>query len=57
MPNCLGYNPSHSSKVVYIDDRLMFVEVAQSLQIRGILHKAYETTRKAIEALGLVLGI
>jgi putative hydrolase of the HAD superfamily len=57
MPNCLGYSPSHSSKVVYIDDRLMFVEVAQSLQIRGILHKAYETTRKAIEALGLVLGI
>jgi putative hydrolase of the HAD superfamily len=44
-------------QVVYIDDRPMFVEVAQSLQIRGILHKDYETTRKALEAMGLSLGI
>ena len=44
-------------QVVYIDDRPMFVEVAQSLQIRGILHKDYETTQKALEAMGLGLGI
>jgi putative hydrolase of the HAD superfamily len=44
-------------QVVYIDDRPMFVEVAQSLQIQGILHKDYETTRKALEAMGLSLGI
>ncbi|HEX7395248.1 MAG TPA: HAD family phosphatase, partial [Anaerolineaceae bacterium] len=32
-------------QVVYIDDRPMFVEVAQGLEIRGIIHKGYETTR------------
>lgn len=42
-------------QVLYIDDRAMFVEVAQGLGIRGILHKDYETTRKALEAIGLSL--
>lgn len=40
-------------QVVYIDDRAMFVEVAQGLGIRGIIHKDCDTTRKALEALGL----
>jgi hypothetical protein len=35
----------------------MFVEVAQGLEIRGIIHKGYETTRKALEAMGLSLKI
>jgi putative hydrolase of the HAD superfamily len=42
-------------QVVYIDDRPMFVEVAQSLGIKGIIHKDYGTTRSALEALGLLL--
>jgi putative hydrolase of the HAD superfamily len=42
-------------QVVYIDDRPMFVEIAQELGIRGIIHKDYETTRKTLEALGLSL--
>jgi putative hydrolase of the HAD superfamily len=42
-------------QVVYIDDRSMFVEVAQSLGIRGIIHKDYETTRKFLETMGLGL--
>jgi putative hydrolase of the HAD superfamily len=42
-------------QVVYIDDRPMFVEVAQSLEIRGIIHKDYETTRKTLEGMGLSL--
>jgi len=42
-------------QVVYIDDRAMFIEVAQGLEIRGIIHKGYETTRKALETLGLPL--
>ena len=42
-------------RVVYIDDRPMFVEVAQSLEIRGIIHKNFETTRKTLEGLGLTL--
>jgi putative hydrolase of the HAD superfamily len=42
-------------QVVYIDDRPMFVEIAQELGIRGIIHKDYETTRKTLEAMGLSL--
>ncbi len=44
-------------QVVYIDDRAMFVEVAQGLGIKGILHTGYTTTRKALEGLGLSLAI
>jgi len=44
-------------QVVYIDDRPMFVEVAQSLEILGIIHKGYETTQKALEAMGFSLRI
>ena len=40
-------------QVVYIDDRPMFVEVAQSLGIQGIIHKNFQTTRKVLETLGL----
>ena len=42
-------------QVVYIDDRPMFVEIAQELGIRGIIHKDYETTRKTLETMGLSL--
>jgi putative hydrolase of the HAD superfamily len=41
------------AEVVYIEDRLMFVEVAQSLDIRGIHHTSYDSTRESLEALGL----
>jgi putative hydrolase of the HAD superfamily len=44
-------------QVVYIDDRPMFVEVAQGLEIRGIIHKGYETTQKELEAMGLSLRV
>src|SRR5512141_3068687 len=40
-------------QVVYIDDRPMFVEVAQGLEIRGIIHQGYESTQKTLETLGL----
>lgn len=43
-------------RVVYIDDRAMFVEVAQGLGIKGIIHIDYEATRKALEGLGLSLA-
>lgn len=42
-------------KVVYIDDRAMFVEVAQSLGIRGIHHTNYEATKTDLEAFGFLL--
>ncbi len=41
-------------EVIYIDDRDLFVEVASSLGLHGILHKGVESTRAAIAALGLV---
>jgi putative hydrolase of the HAD superfamily len=40
-------------QVVYVDDRAMFVEVAQGLGIRGIIHKGRESTQNALETLGL----
>jgi putative hydrolase of the HAD superfamily len=40
-------------QVIYIDDRAMFVEVAQRLGINGILHTGQEETQKALEGLGL----
>jgi putative hydrolase of the HAD superfamily len=40
-------------QVVYLDDRAMFVEVAASLGIRGIHHTGYETTRAALQGMGL----
>ncbi len=42
-------------QVVYIDDRPMFVEVAQSLGIQGIVHTDYESTRKFLERMDIAL--
>ncbi len=42
-------------QVVYIEDRLMFVEVAQSLGIRAVHHIRFESTRAGLASLGLVL--
>jgi putative hydrolase of the HAD superfamily len=40
-------------QVVYIDDRSMFVEVAKSLGIQGIVHKGYHSTVEALRKIGL----
>jgi len=40
-------------EVAYIEDRPMFVYVAEGLGIRGIRHVDYESTREALSALGL----
>jgi len=42
-------------QVIYIDDRPMFVDVAQQLDIRGIVHTDHESTGKTLESLGLSL--
>jgi putative hydrolase of the HAD superfamily len=44
------------NQVVYIKDRAMFVEVAEGLGIQGIQHVSYQSTREALEALGLSLA-
>jgi len=42
-------------QVVYIDDRAMFVEVAQDLGINGVHHTGFESTKAALAAWGLGL--
>jgi len=42
-------------KVVYIDDRPMFVVVAAALGIHGIVHRDHDTTRRGLAEFGLTL--
>ncbi len=44
---------AEARNVVYIDDRPPFVQVAQSLGIRGIVHTGLAPTKAALAALGL----
>ena len=41
-------------EIVYIDDRPLFVQVAESLGLKGIVHTDYDSTVKKLEHLGLV---
>jgi putative hydrolase of the HAD superfamily len=43
------------TRVVYIEDRPMFVEVARSLGIGGIVHTGLNATRKELAGFGLIL--
>ncbi len=54
----LALDTAHVSgkNVVYIEDRLMFVQVAEKLGIPGIQHVDYQTTREKLTALGLTLS-
>ncbi|HUX61551.1 MAG TPA: HAD-IA family hydrolase, partial [Ignavibacteriaceae bacterium] len=42
-------------QVAYLDDRLMFVQVARALGINGIHHKSLISTKQQLSKLGLVL--
>jgi putative hydrolase of the HAD superfamily len=42
-------------EAIYIDDRAMFVQVAQGLDLQGIHHTGYESTKATLAQLGLVL--
>ena len=42
-----------AKQVVYIDDRPMFIQVAEGLGIKGILHTDYESTRSKLASFGL----
>ena len=35
-------------QVVYIDDRMMFVEIARNLGINGVIHTGYDATREKL---------
>jgi len=49
----LDVSQAAPNEVAYIDDRLMFIEVASSLGIHGIVHANFSTTRAGLAALGL----
>ena len=51
----LDISQTPADEVVYLDDRPLFVEVAEGLGIKGIVHKDLETTKKALEDLSLTL--
>lgn len=38
---------------VYIDDRMLFVQIAEGLGLKGICHTDYEDTKKKLDDLGL----
>lgn len=38
---------------VYLDDRPLFVEVARSVGLRGVVHRSLDATQDALAALGL----
>ncbi|WP_223860368.1 HAD family hydrolase [Spirosoma validum] len=40
-------------QILYLDDRSLFVSVAASLGIQGICHVDYQTTRTALDRVGL----
>jgi putative hydrolase of the HAD superfamily len=42
-------------QVAYLDDRLMFVQIAETLGIRGIHHTDYDSTCAKLAELGLKL--
>ena len=48
--DCAQVDPAAA---VYIDDRPLFVEVAQSLGIDGIVHVDFDTTQRALAGRGL----
>jgi putative hydrolase of the HAD superfamily len=41
-----------AEKVIYLEDRSLFVQVADGLGIRGIVHKDFNTTKKRLSDLG-----
>lgn len=51
----LDISQATPEQVAYIDDRPMFVEVASSMGIHGILHTDVQTTRTQLAELGLII--
>ncbi|HJV36747.1 HAD family phosphatase [Geomonas sp.] len=46
---------AEASRVIYLEDRPMFVEVARGLGLNGILHTGREETERQLADFGLVL--
>ena len=52
----LDITQASPQRVVYIEDRVMFVEVARGIGINGIHHKSLETTKAALGSFGLLMN-
>jgi len=52
----LDISQAPARQVVYIENTLMFVQIAEGLGIRSILHTEYESTRDKLAVLGLANG-
>jgi putative hydrolase of the HAD superfamily len=51
----LNVSQTRPENVIYIDDRPLFVDVAQTLGIHGIKHQNYQTTKNILGTWGLNL--
>lgn len=51
----LDISHSKPEETLYVDDRVMFVEVAGTLGISGLHHEGYESTRAELARRGLAL--
>lgn len=49
----LNLSQTNPSQVIFIDNTAMFVQVAEALGIRGIVHTDYLTTRSVLASFGL----
>ncbi|MFZ5449500.1 MAG: HAD-IA family hydrolase [Thermodesulfobacteriota bacterium] len=49
----LDISQADPARSVYIDDRALFVEIAQSLGLHGIHHTDFAVTRRKLQELGL----
>ncbi len=49
----LDFTQVPASQIVYLENTPLFVQVAESLGIRSILHKTFRTTRAELAAMGL----
>ena len=51
----LDISQADPARSVYIDDRALFVEIAQGLGLKGIHHTDFALTRNTLQDLGLTL--
>ncbi len=51
----LDLSDASPDEVLYVDDRAMFVEVAEGLGFKGLHHKGYEQTRASLAGYGLAI--
>lgn len=51
----LDISQTEPNQVAYLDDRLMFVEIAQQMGVNAIHHQNLEKTKKALTGFGLTL--